>query len=102
MSAEFQLSDDKIQFPNSLLTSFRPISPQYTLWTRTELGPSVRRNHVLKKPYSRILTFGIFGRDFSRDSPYPSRAEILQSNNITKTLLLILFVLVMLNKNKIF
>lgn len=96
------MSDDKIQFPSSVLSSLRPISPQYTLWTRTELGRSVWRNHVLIKPYSKILTFGIFGRDFSRDSPYPSRAETVQSNNITKTLLFILCVIVMFNKNKIF
>lgn len=57
------------QFPNSLLSSFRPIHPDLTIWTkRTVLEnktEKLERSFELKAPQDRILTFGIFGRNFS-------------------------------------
>lgn len=88
MSAEFQISDNRIQFPNSVLASLRPISPQYTDWIRHKKLNSVRRDHILKTPYNKILTFGIFGRDFERDSPYPSSSHVAQTDKI----LILLFI----------
>lgn len=93
VSAEFHISSDRIQYPNSVLASLRPISPQYTLWTRDESGPTVRRDHILKKAHNRILTFGIYGRDFSRDSPYPSGSNTLRISNTTTILLCIIIAL---------
>nr|CAI5821017.1 unnamed protein product [Callosobruchus analis] len=61
--------EHKIQYPNSLLTSLRSISPMKTSWKKDVKGDVVIRTHALVKPQSRILTFGIFGRDFSRDGP---------------------------------
>lgn len=67
VSANFLKDQNRIQFPNSVLASLRPISPQYTLWTREDSDNATRRSLTLTKPQDRLLTFGIFGRDFSRD-----------------------------------
>ncbi|CAH1978068.1 unnamed protein product [Acanthoscelides obtectus] len=65
----FTNGERKIQYPNSLLTSLQSISPEKTFWKKEIKGDTVLRTHALMKPQSRILTFGIFGRDFSRDGP---------------------------------
>lgn len=100
VSAAFEPSDSKIQFPNSLLASLRPISPQYTLWEKIESREILRRNHILKRPHAKILTFGIFGRDFGRDSPYPSKSNMFKTNSIT-TILLVIFSVVLVIFNKL-
>lgn len=90
VSAAFERSDDKIQFPNSLIASLKPISPQNTLWNKIESHGIIRRNHILTTPHAKVLTFGIFGRDFSRDSLFPSKSNINKSSYITAILLVIL------------
>ncbi|CAH1963775.1 unnamed protein product [Acanthoscelides obtectus] len=57
----------KIQYPSSVLSSLRAISPLKTSWKKEVKVNMVERTHALVKPQSRILTFGIFGRDFSKD-----------------------------------
>ncbi|KAJ8984125.1 hypothetical protein NQ317_017335 [Molorchus minor] len=69
VSATFINDETRIQYPNSLLASIRPLSPQYTRWDKEETDSIVRRTHSITRSQNRLLTFGIFGRDFSRDSP---------------------------------
>ncbi|XP_063913201.1 vanin-like protein 1 [Zophobas morio] len=65
------------QFPNSVLTSMRPIHPNFTQWSKrnlTELVGNdswemVERTFALIKPHKKILTFGIFGRNFTLYDP---------------------------------
>ncbi|KAJ8916581.1 hypothetical protein NQ315_000225 [Exocentrus adspersus] len=63
VTANFTNDANRIQFPNSVLASLRP----RTVWTKEVLGEVVRRRFALATPQNRLLTFGIFGRDFGRD-----------------------------------
>ncbi|XP_018565185.1 vanin-like protein 3 [Anoplophora glabripennis] len=67
ITADFTTDENRIQFPNSLLASIRPVSPQYTEWSREVYDNVTRRSISLTRAQNRLLTFGIFGRDFSRD-----------------------------------
>ncbi|KAG5899628.1 hypothetical protein JTB14_036001 [Gonioctena quinquepunctata] len=69
VSALFPSDNNRIQYPNSVLTSLRPILPQYTVWEKEEIKGSVKRTHILNRPQNRLLTFGIFGRNFIQDIP---------------------------------
>ncbi|KAG5889554.1 hypothetical protein JTB14_024961 [Gonioctena quinquepunctata] len=76
VSSSFPKDVNRIQFPTSLLASIRPISPQNTTWMNEENGEYLKRTHSLKEPQNRLLTFGIYGRDFSRDIPTVNTANI--------------------------
>ncbi|KAJ8984124.1 hypothetical protein NQ317_017334 [Molorchus minor] len=87
VSATFANDATRIQFPNSLLASIRPLSPQYTRWDKEETDGIVKRTHSITRSQNRLLTFGIYGRDFSRDSPVresTSGASSLFFTNISK------------------
>ncbi|KAJ8950745.1 hypothetical protein NQ318_011238 [Aromia moschata] len=75
VAANFVKSENRTQFPNSLLSSIRPLSPQYTVWESEETDSIVRRRHAIVRPQTRLLTFGIYGRDFSRDSPVRDNSD---------------------------
>ncbi|XP_072394005.1 vanin-like protein 3 [Diabrotica undecimpunctata] len=83
VEANFTLDQTRIQYPNSLLSSLKPILPQYTSWEKHESKESVIRRHSLNKNESRLLSFGIFGRDFNRDDlqdNHSSRSEMLSGS----------------------
>lgn len=67
ITTDFVIDNNRIQFPNSLLASIRPVSPQYTVWFQEIMDNGMRTSFTLTKPQDRLLTFGIFGRDFNRD-----------------------------------
>ncbi|VEN39432.1 unnamed protein product [Callosobruchus maculatus] len=83
--------EDKIQYPNSLLASLRSISPMKTSWTKEVQDDVVLRTHSLVQPQSRILTFGIYGRDFSRDGPPPSYSAA-SLNTIVSVLVIVILI----------
>lgn len=68
ITAKYLDVPSKRQFPNSLLADLTPISPFYTNWISTHKGGSVRRIFESSGPFKKLLTFGIYGRDFSQDS----------------------------------
>lgn len=68
ITANFKKSDSRIQFPNSLLSSLRPLPPTETKWQKLESGDKVQREFSLLVPQTRLLTFAIYGRNFEEDS----------------------------------
>ncbi|KAK5638817.1 hypothetical protein RI129_013112 [Pyrocoelia pectoralis] len=68
INAEFDIDDNKFQFPNSLLSNIEPINVDALEWTSVMNNKRIRRTYKLKKPQNRLMTFGIYGRDFNRDS----------------------------------
>ncbi|XP_019877929.2 vanin-like protein 1 [Aethina tumida] len=68
ITANFKKSDSRIQFPNSLLSSLRPLPPTETKWQKLESGDNVQREFSLLVPQTRLLTFAIYGRNFEEDS----------------------------------
>jgi len=70
IKANFTVDENRIQFPNSLLSSIRPIPVDATEWKQQyfENNAIIERTHVLTKPQNRLMTFAIYGRDFNRDS----------------------------------
>ncbi|XP_063930378.1 vanin-like protein 1 [Zophobas morio] len=70
ITANFEVSDNKTQFPNTLLSSIRPINANETEWSGKNVdedGKTVIQTFALKKPQNRLLTFAIYGRDFGQD-----------------------------------
>lgn len=67
ISAEFSDSVNKTQYPNSLLSSILPIQVSETEWKEEKKDTVVRKTFSTQKQ-NRLLTFGIYGRDFSIDS----------------------------------
>lgn len=67
--ANFTDIHSKMQYPNSLLSSIRPIYPNSTSWTKVEYESEeiIERTYKLNKPQDRLITFAIWGRDFARD-----------------------------------
>lgn len=96
VEAKFLKDENRAQYPNSVLSSFRPILPKFTSWEKKEEGKYITRKHVLNNSQNRLLTFGIFGRDFSRDSSLikPSNSG---PKNIDKNGVIILSVLILMN-----
>lgn len=69
VEAFFDNAEETIQFPNSLLSSIRPISPSYTAFEKEEVNTThVKRTFKLIESQSRLMAFGIYGRDFRLDS----------------------------------
>nr|XP_008191353.1 PREDICTED: vanin-like protein 1 [Tribolium castaneum] len=73
IAAKFDKSGNRTQFPNSLLSSIRPVNASETVWIKNEVVENgqevVERTFALKKAQNRILTFAIYGRNFEQDSP---------------------------------
>lgn len=67
ISAEFSNSVNTTQYPNSLLSSILPIEVSKTEWNEEKNDTIVRKTFSTKNQ-NRLLTFAIYGRDFSRDS----------------------------------
>lgn len=69
IKANFTDIHSKMQYPNSLLSSIRPIYPNSTSWTKVEYASEeiIERTYALKKAQDRLITFAIWGRDFARD-----------------------------------
>ncbi|KAF5285195.1 hypothetical protein FQR65_LT13310 [Abscondita terminalis] len=92
INAEFEIDDDKIQHPNSLLSNIKPLPADAIEWTNTIVNSTITRTYILKKRQNRLMTFAIYGRDFSRDS------EPSHDNSNTHTLKLsLLIILLILN-----
>ena len=92
--ANFENHENKTQFPNSLLSSIRPINASETIWTRRKKDNEekvVEVTFALRKPQNRLLTFGIYGRNFGNDSP-PER-NTSSSGAVTWFLLICVIVL---------
>jgi len=73
IKANFENSENKTQYPNSLLSSIRPINASLTNWIAEEIvgenGENlIRRTFSTNEPQSRLLTFAIYGRNFELDS----------------------------------
>lgn len=68
IEAEFDDDPNKFQFPNSLLSNIEPIHVDDFEWRSILINKRVRRTYFLKAPQNRLMTFGIYGRDFNRDS----------------------------------
>ncbi|CAG9854323.1 unnamed protein product [Phyllotreta striolata] len=68
VEADFIKDENRTQYPNSLTSSLRPVHPSYTHWGTVEEELLVTRRHILFSPQQRLLSFGIFGRDYGRDS----------------------------------
>lgn len=73
IQAEFNYNRHAVQFPNSLLSSLRPIHPSHTKWTKRYIKEhqSVIRTFNLTSSQSRLMTFAIYGRDY-KNSVHPS------------------------------
>ncbi|CAG9767569.1 unnamed protein product [Ceutorhynchus assimilis] len=92
INGNFTPSKDRIQYPTTLLSSIRPLAVQDYSWKKTELNSTIQRSIVSLKPQNRLLTFGIFGRDFERDR------EPLRSNSECKKMIFSVLILVFLLK----
>ncbi|KAI4454854.1 biotinidase-related [Holotrichia oblita] len=70
ISANFTVSDSAIQYPSTLLSSIRPLDKTDYEWSSQyyDNNKIVQKTIKLTKPQDRLLVFGIYGRDFSRDS----------------------------------
>lgn len=68
VTGNFTQTDTRFQLPTTLLSSIRPLQvSQYSWSSRLDNSATLWRNVELLEPQNRLLTFGIFGRDFERD-----------------------------------
>lgn len=86
-----------MQYPNSVLSSIRPVFPNATTWTSKlfEDENIVERTIQLTHPQSRLLSFAIYGRDFARDSdPFAPTADNItgEASQLKMLMYLTLFV----------
>ncbi|GJQ79821.1 hypothetical protein Trydic_g23286 [Trypoxylus dichotomus] len=70
IKANFTVSNSAIQFPNTLLSSIRPLNRTDYSWSSQYYDDNkiVERTITLLQPQQKLLAFGIYGRDFARDS----------------------------------
>ncbi|RZC39270.1 CN hydrolase domain containing protein, partial [Asbolus verrucosus] len=75
IKATFENDENKMQYPNTLLSSIRPIHAKQIGWEATEVqidGKNfTERTLSLIEPQDRLLTFAIYGRNFASDSLLP-------------------------------
>ncbi|XP_044260501.1 vanin-like protein 2 [Tribolium madens] len=68
ITAKFENNENHTQFPNSLLSSIRPIDTSETAWSGSEVTENgknlIERKFSITKPQNRLLTFAIWGRNF--------------------------------------
>ena len=71
ITANFEDNASTTQFPNSLLSSIRPINANETEWSGKQVDEDgqtvIQRTFAFKKSQNRVLTFAIYGRDFGQD-----------------------------------
>ncbi|XP_066144857.1 vanin-like protein 3 [Euwallacea fornicatus] len=68
ITGNFSQSKQRFQLPTTLLSSMRPLTTMEYNWRGVAVDEkTLTRNIELNEPQSRLLTFGIFGRDFKRD-----------------------------------
>ncbi|KAL1488297.1 hypothetical protein ABEB36_015246 [Hypothenemus hampei] len=67
VTGNFRKTENRIQFASTLLSSIMPLSVSEYSWSKSDIGEFIVRRLTLEKPQNRLLTFGIFGRDFQRD-----------------------------------
>ncbi|XP_045478685.1 vanin-like protein 1 [Harmonia axyridis] len=69
ISSKFKNPEKNMQFPNSLLADFSPISPACTTWTSEtdDQKSTIRRTFTTKTSITKLLTFAIFGRNYAMD-----------------------------------
>ncbi|XP_066255889.1 vanin-like protein 3 [Euwallacea similis] len=68
ITGNFSHSEQRFQLPTTLLSSMRPLTIMEYSWRGAAVNEKIlERNIELNEPQSRLLTFGIFGRDFTRD-----------------------------------
>ncbi|EFA06536.1 vanin-like protein 1 [Tribolium castaneum] len=76
VSAKFVKSENRTQFPNSLLSSIRPIDSSETYWVEKEVEVNgtvfEEKQFATNVDQKRLLTFAILGRNFDLDSPADS------------------------------
>ncbi|KRT84611.1 hypothetical protein AMK59_2733, partial [Oryctes borbonicus] len=80
IKANFTVSNSSIQFPNTLLSSIRPLNRSDYEWSSKyyEDGKIVERKITLLHPQNKLLVFGIYGRDFNRDGGYYEDGKIVE------------------------
>ncbi|KAF2885341.1 hypothetical protein ILUMI_20810 [Ignelater luminosus] len=83
IKANFTIDENKVQHPNSLLSSIRPLPVNAVEWLHRYFQdePIVEWNYNLIEAQSRLFTFAIYGRDFNRDGP-PSTKNTKSLGNI--------------------
>lgn len=67
IKAQFEIDDQKFQYPNSLLSNIKPLPAEDFDWTSTTLNTTIEKTFTLKHPQNRLMTFAIYGRDFNKD-----------------------------------
>ncbi|RZB39275.1 CN hydrolase domain containing protein, partial [Asbolus verrucosus] len=84
IKATFENGENRTQYPNSLLSSIRPIEAARTKWEAKEVkidGKNfTERTFSLIEPQDRLLTFAIYGRNFAQDSAVPNDSNNSASN----------------------
>ncbi|XP_076255817.1 vanin-like protein 3 isoform X1 [Rhynchophorus ferrugineus] len=100
ISGTFIETEDKIQFPTTLLSSIRPLPIDHYSWESEVTGPNVVRTVRLHKSQDRLLTFGIFGRDFTKDYDPNKKQEQTGNNRATNSCytVLVLVLCYLINK----
>jgi hypothetical protein len=95
--ARYQTSDNKTYFPDTLLSTIRPIDATETEWGEEipqNDGKSATRTFSLKKPQNRLLTFAVYGRNFARDSP-PDSDDDNSASSVNIASFLLSFILLL-------
>lgn len=84
ISGNFRLNNS-LQLPNTLLEDYKVLSADAFEFTREEIpGESeVKVNMRTKKQNLNLLTFAIFGRDFSKDGGPVSQPSVDDANHAT-------------------
>ena len=71
VKANFEKTDNRTQYPNSLLSSIRPIDASKTVWNAVNVEDTgtnlIERSFSIAESQNRLLTFGIYGRNFDLD-----------------------------------
>ncbi|KAK9870139.1 hypothetical protein WA026_006231 [Henosepilachna vigintioctopunctata] len=69
IAADFPDTKERMQFPNSLLADFTPISPSCTTWKVEKNKGNSDLTHTFSTnvPVTKLLTYGIFGRNYALD-----------------------------------
>ncbi|XP_030762889.1 vanin-like protein 3 isoform X1 [Sitophilus oryzae] len=99
ITGNFSSSENKIQFPTTLLSSIYPLPVSHYTWDYETRDSQIIKRLELNKPQSRLLAFGIYGRDFSRDwDPLRNNTGNDGSgSNVVKGSLISLFLLVVVS-----
>ncbi|XP_044264513.1 vanin-like protein 1 [Tribolium madens] len=89
ISAQFEKSENRTQFPNSLLSSIRPIDTSETSWDEkdVEINETIfEERSFTTRAQNRLLTFAILGRNFGLDSSADNDNDDDDSNHSSSSL----------------